>query len=166
MNRGGSYRHSLSFRNSTYTHVCEYPQPPQRSNHAPEGCSRRPPTVTHRTQVGNPTHDPKATQATTQSGHKTTHREKPLYISRGGGLTAHRPSRSAQTGPPLLAVATSSARFETDLALPYPIPCPNTSRQVACCECRLLCGCVGTANCPPRWAGSVGRLGRRGFWWG
>jgi hypothetical protein len=44
VNRGGSYCHSLVHRNSTYTHVCEYPQPPQRSNHAPKREQPKPQT--------------------------------------------------------------------------------------------------------------------------
>ena len=33
------------------------------------------------------------------------------------------------------------------------------------CPVVVAGGCVGTANCPPVRAGSVGRSGRRGFGW-
>ena len=152
----------------THTYM-KIPNQPQRSNHAPKEAASQPPTVTHRTQVGYPTHVPKATQATTQSGHKTTHREKPLYISRGGAAAAYRPSRSAQARPPHIAVVDGSGvvRLVSGRETPSltPIRC-GKYRAAGVAYCVVLVfpgGCVGTAKTPPRWAGSVGRFGRRGF---
>ena len=51
---------------------------------------------------------PRSTQTTTQSGHKTTHREQALYISRGVVAAAHPPSRFPLARPPHSAVANGS----------------------------------------------------------
>ena len=120
-------------------------------------------STTLRGQKTGGTPHPRSTQTTTQSGHKTTHREQALYISRGVVAKAYPPSRFPLARPPHIAVANGSGVIRLVSDWEHLPPSPDTARQVPFCGCRLSCLLVvcgwswvlGYSKLPRFWGGAV-----------
>ena len=130
-------------------------------------------STTLRGQKTGGTPHPRSTQTTTQSGHKTTHREQALYISRGVVAKAYPPSRFPLARPPHIAVANGSGviRLVSDWEhLPHtPILLGKYRSAAVAYRACWLCvggpGCWGTANCPAFGAGQCWPIWSAGVCW-